>query len=62
MLTILGGTFLAKYNPQAATMLAAWLTAGSVTTVLLDQRYQWRLLYSIPFEGHAAIGVLCLIG
>lgn len=61
VLTILGAIILAKNSQKPATILAVWLLVTSLSTVLLDQFYQWRVLYSIPFEVYAAIGVLGLV-
>jgi hypothetical protein len=58
---ILGGILLAKNKPKAATLLAAWLMVTSLGMILLDPLYQWRVLYVIPFEVYAAVGVLGLL-
>jgi len=59
--TILGAILLAKNNPRAAAIVAAWLAVTSVSVGLIDPFYQWRVLYLIPFEVYAAIGVLGLL-
>jgi hypothetical protein len=61
VLAILGGILLAKNKPKAATLLAAWLMVTSFGMILLDPSYQWRVLYVIPFEVYAAVGVLGLL-
>jgi len=61
VLTILGAILLAKNSPRAAAIFAAWLAITSVSVGLLDPFYQWRVLYLIPFEVCAAVGVLGLL-
>jgi hypothetical protein len=60
LLTILGGLYMAKLNPRAARILASYMMI-SVSTIMFDSYYQWRVLYEIPFEILAATGVLGMI-
>ncbi len=61
VLSPLGTLYLAKTNPKTARMLVPWLIVTSITTLLLDPWFQWRVLYTIPFEIFAAAGVIAAL-
>jgi hypothetical protein len=61
ILTPLGILYLAKTNPKTARMLLPLLIVVSITTLLLDSYYQWRVLYILPFEIYSAAGVLATL-
>lgn len=61
ILTPLGILYFAKTNPKTTRMLLPLLIVVSITTLLLDSWYQWRVLYILPFEIYAAAGVLATL-
>jgi hypothetical protein len=57
VLAIVGQICLARYDPPGSRLLASWMMVTSVSTVLLEPWYQWRLIYLVPFEVFAAMGI-----
>jgi hypothetical protein len=65
VLGLAGIIFMAKSGLTASPFLMGWLFVTSITTLMLDSWYQWRVLYVIPFEIFAAIaiaGILATLG
>lgn len=60
-LAILGFIILARTNVRAIGPLVGLYAATSLATLLLDSQYQWRLLYLIPFQALAAVGLAALL-
>jgi hypothetical protein len=60
-LVILGFILLAGMNMRAVGPLVGLFAATSLLTLLLGSEYQWRLLYLIPFQALAAVGLLALL-
>ena len=60
-LTILGLIFLAKTNVRAVGPFVGLSVVTSVSMLLLTSEYQWRLLYLIPFQALAALGMIALL-
>jgi hypothetical protein len=58
ILTPLGILYFARTNPRTTRRLIPLLIVVSITTLLLDSWYQWRVLYILPFEIYAAAGVV----
>jgi hypothetical protein len=42
-------------------MLIPWLVVTSISTLLLDSSYLWRLFYVVPFELFAIFGVSAIL-
>jgi hypothetical protein len=61
-LTIVGLIFLAKTNVRAIGPVVGLSAVTSVSILLVDLSYQWRVLYLIPFQALAAVGVMALLG
>ena len=61
-LTVVGFIFLAKTNVRAIGPFVGLSVITSVSMLLVDLSYQWRLLYLIPFQALAAVGVIALLG
>jgi hypothetical protein len=57
VLAIIGEICLIRYNPAGSRLLLSWMIVTSVSTVLLDPWYQWRVIYLVPFEVFAAVGI-----
>jgi uncharacterized membrane protein len=61
-LSIVGFIFLAKTNVRAIGPFVGLSVVTSGSMLLVDLSLQWRLLYLIPFQALAAVGVLALLG
>ncbi len=61
-LTVVGFIFLAKTNVRTIGPLVGLSVVTSVSVLLVNLSYQWRLLYLIPFQALAAVGVMGLLG
>lgn len=62
VLGLAGIIFMAKSGLRASPFLMAWLFVTSITTLMLDSWYQWRVLYVIPFEILAATAIAGSLG
>lgn len=60
IIAVIGGVSMARSNSQHARPISAWLIVASVSAILLDSWFQWRVLYLVPFEVLAAIGIVFL--
>jgi hypothetical protein len=61
LLAAIGGISIALSELKTARLLIAWLLTTSLSAVLLDSWFQWRVLYIVPFELLASVGVLSVI-
>jgi len=61
-LTIVGFIFLAKTNVRATGPFVGLSVVTSVSVLLVDLSLRWRVLYLIPFQALAAVGVMGLLG
>ena len=57
ILAIVGEICLTRHNPTGSRLLLSLMIVTSVSTILLDPWYQWRVIYLVPFEVFAAAGV-----
>lgn len=57
-LTVVGFIFLAKTNVRAIGPFVGLSVVTSVSALVMDLSFQWRLLYLIPFQALAAVGVM----
>lgn len=60
-LTIVGFIFLARTNVRSIGPFVGLSVVTSVSILLVDLSYQWRVLYLIPFQALAAVGVMALL-
>jgi hypothetical protein len=60
-LAAVGGLSIALSELPRARLLVAWLLVTSVSALLLDPWFQWRLLFIIPFELLASAGIVTLL-
>jgi hypothetical protein len=61
-LGIVGVLGLANIEKETRTIFASWILGPSVLFLFLGSEIQWRLLYLIPYNILAAIGVTVLFG
>jgi len=61
LLAAVGGISIALSELRTPRLLVAWLLTTSFSAVLLDSYFQWRVLYIIPFELLASVGISSIL-
>jgi hypothetical protein len=61
ILSALGAISMALSYSGRARLPIAWLFATSIITILVQSWFQWRVLYLVPFELLASVGITSIL-
>lgn len=59
-LAILGMIFSKDYEERLVLLVASWVALTMILSLLIDPFLQWRLLYLLPYEIAAAMGIVSI--